>query len=233
MRIGIMQPYFVPYIGYFQLIHNVDYFIFYDNVSFIKGGWVNRNRIGINGKETYLTIPCKNISSNKNINVTEIIITERERNKLLKKVEQAYVKAPYFHSFFPVYKKILQEDYGTISNLNIQFIRIICDYLQIKTKLDIASEMNIDRQNNRLQNLIKIIKSKQGKTYVNPIGGKYLYKKEEFKYYGIDLDFLECQELFYRQFDKYDFLPNLSILDVLMFNSIKETQNLLEKYEIQ
>ncbi|HKJ32452.1 MAG TPA: WbqC family protein, partial [Balneolales bacterium] len=95
--IAIMQPYFFPYIGYFQLINAVNKFVFYDDVNFIKRGWINRNKILINNQSNYFTIPCKDVSQNKLINQIGHALNDRSREKLLKKVSLSYRNAPFFN----------------------------------------------------------------------------------------------------------------------------------------
>src|SRR5699024_2218756 len=107
--IAIMQPYFLPYIGYFQLIAAVDRFIFYDDVDFIKNGWINRNRILINGEPKYLTIPCKNVSSNKKIKQTEHALDHRSKHKLLKKIRFAYCNAPFFDRIYSIIRQVFEK----------------------------------------------------------------------------------------------------------------------------
>lgn len=230
--IAVMQPYFFPYIGYFQLINEVDVFIFYNDVDFIKNGWINRNEILINSQPKYLTVPCKNVSSNTPINIIEHAFNERIKNKLLKKIRFSYSNAPHFESVFPVIEQVLQTDTELISELAIESIIQVSEYL----KLDCTFFKSSDRYNNQAldaaDRLIDICKKEKAGHYINSIGGKKLYKKKYFLENNVKLDFLEPSITEYKQF-KNEFVPGLSIIDVLMFNSISTIKNeLLKGYKL-
>ena len=139
MKVAIMQPYFFPYLGYFQLIHAADHFVFYDDVNFIKGGWINRNRILIHNQGAFLSIPCKKISSNKIINEVEVLDKENINRKLLRTLDLAYKKAPFYHSLFPFLENLLWNMGGrSLSELNISTIREISALLNINTTFHIS-----------------------------------------------------------------------------------------------
>lgn len=229
MKTAIMQPYFFPYIGYFQLINAVDTFVLYDDVTHIKGGWINRNRIYENGGFNYWGLPLKNASSNRLIKDIEYI---RDWQRLLKTVQQNYGKAPYADA---VWNQILLEAAGnqkevTISALNEYILWKICKYLDITTTIIRSSDLPKAKEG-RVERLCDICRQTGALTYINAIGGQILYNKEQFKEQGIDLYFLKTNEITYSQFDNV-FVPNLSILDVLMFNSKKEIREMLNNYEL-
>jgi len=229
MKTAIMQPYFFPYIGYFQLINAVDTFVLYDDVTYIKGGWINRNRIYENGSSNYWTLPLENASSNRLIKDIEHI---GDWNKLLKTIQQNYGRTWYADA---VWNLILLEVAGnqkitTISKLNEYAIRKICKYLGITTKIVLSSELT-GLKEGRVERLCSICEQTNATTYINAIGGQILYNKEQFKENGIDLLFLKTEKIEYKQ--KTDvFVPNLSILDVLMFNSKVAIGEMLNKYAL-
>lgn len=232
MKIAVMQPYVFPYIGYFQMIKSVDVFVFYDDVNFIKGGWINRNRILLNGEAKYLTIPCKSISSNKPINDIEINYALKDYDNLLKNINQAYSKAPYFNEVYSLCQSILEKRFKSVSELAIYSCMEISKYLDINTEFRVSSEkFQSSYGQDRSNRLIHIVKLLNGDSYINAIGGQELYDKDTFKREGIDLHFIKSLPIEYKQFNN-EFVPWLSIIDVMMFNSVEDIQLLLEKYEL-
>ena len=234
MKIAIMQPYFFPYIGYFQLIKDVDLFVFYDDVNFIKGGWINRNRLIQKNVSFMFTVPLTNISSNKKIN--EIKISSNEFNKWKKKffktIEQNYYKAPFFNETVDIINITLNSEFKTISDLAIVSIVNTCNYLGIKTNFEISSQKHSESKLlKREERLVAICKKNECKTYINPIGGRELYTKEYFIKKGIELLFLKSNDISYNQFSNI-YVPNLSIIDVLMFNSNERIKELLNEYKL-
>lgn len=231
-KIAIMQPYLFPYIGYFQLIKEVDRFIFYDDVHFITRGWINRNKILINGQPKYFTVSCKNASQNVLINTVKHNLDDKTRSKLLKKIKFTYSKAPYFDNVFSLFERTLHTDSEYISDLATSSVTEVCDYLGLTCSFDNSSELKSHRDLSAADRLIDISNQEQATFYVNPIGGKDLYSKEYFSKRGIQLEFLEPDYIDYQQFDK-DFVPWLSIIDVLMFNSPSQVISLLDKYTLK
>lgn len=231
--IAIMQPYILPYIGYFQMIKAVDKFIFYDDVNFIKQGWVNRNRVLANGKDQLFAIPVENISSFTPINETLIksSLYPKWKNKFLKTLKQNYLKAPHFSTVFPLIEQIFNTEHKTISELTIDSIIQVTNYLKLPTEFIIASEKYNNKHLERTVRIIAICQKENATHYINAIGGQELYNKEDFQKEGITLNFIQSNPIAYTQFGK-DFIPWLSIIDVLMFNSIKETNAMLDKYTL-
>lgn len=229
-KIAIMQPYIFPYLGYWQLINAVDEFVVYDDVNFIKGGWINRNNILLNNQKYMFTLPLlkgSSFSLIKDINVTDNI---KVKQKLLRMFEMAYKKAPYYNDVYPIIEKTILKD-SSISDVVYESIVMITKYLDIKTKILISSNVKKNCELTAQDKVIDIVKNLQGSTYINAIGGQELYSKEEFRRCGIDLKFIKMNDTIYKQFDS-EFVPNLSIIDVMMFNSVEQTQELLNKYEL-
>lgn len=233
MKLAVMQPYVFPYIGYFQLIHAVDVFVFYDDVNYIKGGWINRNKMLLNGKEHLLTIPCIKPSPNKQINEIRFDSNRKEFQKLSKSIEQAYKKAPCFEQVFPLIRSILEHPTDTISNLAEQSVVKIAHYLEIPTQFKISSvDFPETKGMEKADRLVELCKKTTCNQYINPIGGKELYNKAFFKRKGIQLDFITSLPIAYKQF-KNEFVPWLSIIDVLMFNNKEEINVFLKKYTLK
>lgn len=225
-----MQPYFFPYLGYWQLLNAVDKYVVYDDVAYIKGGWINRNNILLNGQAHLLTLSLDQSSSFKMINEIDITHNIKQRVKLIKTIEAAYKKAPYYDSIIDRVNELILNS-KTIAELNIQTIYFIKQYLDIKTEIIVSSELV---KNNDLKGQDKVIHINEllgSETYYNAIGGMELYDKNAFAKKGIKLYFLQMDPVVYKQF-KNAFIPNLSILDVLMFNSPQEFSSLLSKYHL-
>jgi hypothetical protein len=229
MKLAIMQPYFFPYIGYFQLVRAVDKFIFYDDVNFIKNGWINRNRILLNNQAAYITVQLKGASPFKPINSVEFT---DNRGKLKKTIEQAYKKAPFFDSAWPVINTCFDLKTNNICELAIYSVEQVSQYLGLNTQFETSSQRY--PYNNKLggvERLKEISKINRASCYVNPIGGMDMYKKEDFASVGIELCFIKSENIIYKQ-NNMEFIPDLSIIDVMMFNSTSEINNFFSKYEL-
>jgi hypothetical protein len=235
MSIAVMQPYIFPYIGYFQLINAVDVFVFYDDVNYIKQGWVNRNKILLEGKELIFTIPIANASSFKTIRETQInkVLFDKWRTKFLKTLAQSYKNAPYFKLINILVCDVLYKDFDSIADFAIESIIKVSNYIGLNTKFDCSSikysETKILDKESRL---IEITNANYKHKYINPIGGKDLYNKSNFAKSGVQLFFLNSKPIEYKQFGD-SFVPWLSIIDVLMFNNPREIRELLNRFELQ
>lgn len=231
MKIAVMQPYFMPYIGYFQLIKSVDKFIFFDDVQYIKKGWINRNKMLINNKESTFSLSIKKDSSNLNINQRFFgDQIEKECAGLIKGIERAYKKAPEFNRVMPLINEIFAYDKKqNISEFIINSIDKICRYMNLEREFIKSSDINKDNNLKGQDKIIDIVRRLNGDIYINSIGGQKLYSKKVFLENGVNLFFLQSGEVVYKQFDD-KFISNLSILDVLMFNSERKVTEALNKY---
>ncbi len=231
MKVAIMQPYLFPYIGYFQLINAVDTFVFYDDVNYIKKGWINRNRILSNNNEDYLfTVPLIEASQNKMINEIDVFTSEKWKIKFLKNIKVTYFKAPYFDSAFELITRVLNEKYKTISDLAILSIIQVSKELELSTSFRKSSiDFFQTKELKGVERLLEICKIINAEVYINPIGGQELYDKEQFLNNGVDFFFLKSKNIQYKQFDN-EYIPWLSIIDLLMFNSKEEIKSYLTNY---
>lgn len=232
MKLAIMQPYFFPYIGYFQLINAVDEFVIYDNIKFTKKGWINRNRILVNGQDAYITLPLRRDSDY--LHVRQRFLADswaKDRKSLLGRIEAAYRKAPYYAIIFPLVKESLFFEEDNLFLFIKNTFSVVNRYLQIKTPLVTSSSIAIDHSLTAGEKVIAICKARLASGYINPIGGTKLYEKASFLRHGIDLKFLRSQDLTYKQFGN-EFVPWLSILDVMMFNSVEIIQSYLSYHEM-
>lgn len=231
MKVAINQPFTFPYIGFYQLVSKVDKFIFYDDVTFMKQSWINRNRILLNGKDHFFSIQLENASSFKLISDTNVKYNPIVIEKTLKTFVQAYSKAPHFNKNFPLieecFKSIKNEN--KISKIAYNSIKSVCDYLGIKTQFEFSSEKYAQTRGiGRKERLYEILRINNATDYVNLPGGTGLYSKDEFIQHGYRLHFIDRGEIKYKQYNN-DFVPWLSIIDVLMFNSVEETKALINK----
>jgi hypothetical protein len=231
MKVAIMQPYFFPYIGYFQLINAVDEFIIYDNIQFTKKGWINRNRILVNGSDIYITLPLKKDSDYLDIKARFLSDDwPNERKKTLNRITESYRKAPQFNFVYHLIENILMHDEKNLFSFIFNSLRQINQYLDIKTPLIVSSSIPINHDLKAGNKVIELCKARKASTYINPIGGVELYSKEEFKNEGFELQFLKANNITYPQF-KNDFVPFLSIIDVMMFNSKKDFKSMLQSFK--
>jgi hypothetical protein len=218
MKIAIMQPYLFPYIGYFQLMNTVDEFIIYDNIQFTKKGWINRNRILVNGVDAYITLPLKKDSDY--LDIKDRFLSDEwtnERKKTLNRITESYRKAPQFNFVCPIIESILMYEERNLFSYIFNSLKEINQYLNIKTPLIISSSIPINHDLKAENKVIELCKARKATLYINPIGGVELYSKEDFKNVGLELQFLKANNITYTQF-KNDFVPFLSIIDVMMFN---------------
>ena len=227
MKIAIMQPYFLPYIGYFQLIAAVDLFIVYDNIKYTKKGWINRNRMLQNGKEALFTLPLKRGSDFLDVCERELA-GDFNRNKFLNKFKCAYRCAPYFEQTFPLLEQIVQYKDANLFYFLLHSIVRVCKHLSIETEIKKSSYIGIDHGLKNQDKVLALSEAVDGTIYVNAIGGMGLYSKEAFHEKGIDLKFIQSKFIEYAQIGN-DFVPWLSIIDVMMFNGADNTKDFLKK----
>jgi WbqC-like protein family len=231
MTLAIMQPYFLPYIGYMQLMSAVDTFILYDDVAFINRGWINRNRLLINGQEYLFTVPLKDASQNKRINEVMLADDPKWRSKLLKTIEQGYRKAPYYGTVMPITEKIVNFATDSIADLVHNSLIELNQYLGLTTRLVASSSVYANTQLKAQERILDICQQENATRYINPIGGIELYDKPSFAQAGIELNFIKAKRVDYPQF-KNDFIPWLSVLDALMFCDVPTVRTMLGEYEL-
>jgi dipeptide/tripeptide permease len=222
-----MQPYFFPYIGYFQLINAVDKFVIYDDVNFIKGGWINRNRILFNGEPLLINIQMQGASSFKKINE---IKTGKNKEKILSTITHSYRKAPFYDEVYPLVFDIINYNEDNLALYISNSIKDISKYLFIETDFILSSEIKKDNDLKAQEKILSICKLLCASKYYNAFGGQELYNKDEFAANNIDLKFIKSKLTAYKQFNN-EFIQCLSIIDVMMFNSKAEIKEMLNQYE--
>ncbi|WP_458735145.1 WbqC family protein [Zobellella taiwanensis] len=228
MKLAVMQPYLFPYIGYFQLIYAADLFLIYDDVAYIKQGYINRNSILSQNGTARFTIPVPGASSNKLISS---LTFSTDVTKVIKTISQSYSKAPYFDDVFPMIMGALELNDRSIASICQKSYEDIFSYLGLEKKFKKTSELKYDRTASARDRLIELCQQFDADCYINAPGGRSLYAKQDFTEKGIDLKFIESLPVQYSQTGP-EFIPNLSIIDVLMNCSPNEAVLLLSRYNL-
>lgn len=230
MKLGIMQPYFLPYIGYFQLLNAVDKYVIYDNIQFTKKGWINRNRILQNGKDLLITISLEKDSDY--LDVCERRVSSGfDKKKLINQIRESYRKAPLFSQVMPIIESIILYDDNNLFNYIFNSVKEICKYLHIHTELIVSSTVSIDHSLKGQDKVIAICKQLGATEYYNAIGGQELYSVSDFEKEDIKLSFVSTNPIEYSQFSN-EFVPWLSILDVIMFNDADRVREMLNDFKL-
>lgn len=234
MKLGLMQPYFFPYLGYFQLIQAVDRFVLYDDVYFIKNGWINRNRLLLNGQPHYFTVPLRGASSFKRICEVGIQHPASWRRKLTQQLAQAYAKAPQREAMMAVWNETLNavEPDASVAELARRSILKVMDYLQLGTEIRPSSRKYGNNDLNGQARVLDICQREGATTYINATGGRNLYQPSPFAAYGIALRFITPRLDAYAQLKAPMFVPGLSILDVIAHLPAGDIRQRLDCYEL-
>jgi len=226
MKLAIMQPYLFPYIGYFQLIYAVDTFVVYDDVNFIKGGWINRNFILSQGKRNRLTLQLQGASPNLLINQVKV---GNNQKKLLKSIQQNYSKAPFFADVFPMLEDIVMRPERNLALYLNDGLKSVCDYLDLRPKWLLSSSLEKNNELRGQEKVLSICKELGASHYINVPGGRELYDHFSFEEQGLKLSFIQPNPSEYQQWDN-EFVPSLSVIDALMFNNQTQCHQLLQEY---
>lgn len=235
MKLAIMQPYFFPYLGYFSLIQNTDKWIVFDEVQFIRHGWIERNRIlKPQGGWQYLSVPLEKHSRGTLIKEIRIRNSEDWKGSILRQLEHYKKIAPYYSDVIYFLKKAFKANFDSITELNVHLLMETCKYIGIDFKYQIYSEMNLGIENINKPGdwALNISKAINNTTeYFNLPGGIGIFDREAFKIANIKLKFLRIKLNNYRQGGR-PFEPGLSIIDVMLFNSPTSISEMLTQYEI-
>lgn len=232
MKVAIHQPYFIPYIGYWQLINSVELFAIADNYNYIKKGWINRNRILNGDRIQYFNISVEQISQNRYI-CDHVIkpIGPIDKKKKLKQLEGAYHRAPYLSDGLELMDRMLSFEGNNLADFLYESIRMVCEYLRIETPIVRTSDYEQDPSLRFADRVYDYCHQMGADTYHNLIGGLELYSFEEFKAHGIDIAFLEAIPYPYPQ-SSSQFEFGLSIIDIIMNNSVDDIQPMLDSYRL-
>lgn len=225
MKLAVMQPYLLPYIGYFQLMQSVDTFVFYDDVTYIKRGWINRNRIMLDGKAFLFTLETRGAGCFKVINTVGV---GDNHEALLRLFYHAYLRAPFYKPVAELLDKIFHNPEKNLSKFIFDSHMYLKEYLDIPTQFLLSSSIEKDNTLKGQSKIIAISQKLGASSYTNMMGGSKLYCKEDFSKEEIKLSFLVSHLKEYRQ----PFLPGLSIVDILMYNSIPDIRQMMTEYEL-
>ena len=234
MKIGIMQPYFFPYIGYFQLINLVDRFVLFDDVQYIRHGWINRNRIlkPVEG-EQYIILPLAEHKRDTLIKDIKAVGGHDWKTKILRQIEHYKKKAPYYPKILELLTDCFDTTETNVTLLNGYFIKKIFGYLDLSAELCVSSAMNFDYShvNDAGEWALRISEQCGASEYINPPGGIDLFDADKFRQSNVKLKFIHPELKAYNQ-RRNTFEPGLSIIDVLMFNDVAETRAMLNNYTL-
>lgn len=223
-----MQPYFLPYIGYFQLIAAVDRFVIYDRIKYTKKGWINRNRLLINGSDAMFSLPLRKGSDALDI-VERELAADFDRGKLLSQFNGAYRRAPHFAETFALLEQIVHHDDDNLFRFILHSVAVLCTHLGLETEVCVSSTLSFDNELKGQDKVLAICAATGAHHYINPIGGTELYAPQDFAARGINLQFLKPRPSEYSQFGQ-PFVPWLSIIDVLMFNPLEAVRAQLHQH---
>lgn len=231
--IAVMQPYFFPYIGYYQLARMVDTFVLYDDVEFSKSGWIHRNRILINGQVKYISLNLSKDSDYKKIGERVIapLFFEKNRSKMIRQIENSYNKAEQFSTVMPLVEEALSCNRTNLYDYLLHTLRVIFAYLNIDTGIVRSSEIEITEPFSATEKLVAYCNLMESHHLVNPIGGITLYKQSDFLEKGIHLSFLKPTGIQYRNREG-EVSTHLSIIDVLMNNSRDQIETMLNNFKL-
>lgn len=231
LTVAIMQPYFLPYIGYFQLLSAVDSFVVYDHIKYTKKGWINRNRFLLNGTDAMFSLPLKKGADGLDVADRELS-ADFDRTKLLNQFKGAYQRAPHFEATFAILDGIVHHKDDNLFRYIHHSLATICNHLGIDTKIVVSSTLGFDNNLKAQDKVLAICDVMNATSYINSIGGTDLYNQEDFNQRGVELKFLRSRPFSYPQFGN-QFAPWLSIVDVLMFNPVADIRaGLMTNYDL-
>jgi hypothetical protein len=234
VKLAANQPYLFPYIGYFQLIRAADVFVISDDFNYIRQGWINRNRILLGGKPRFFSVPILDRSCFREIRETCVSPDEypRWREKFFGTLEHAYRRATNYDAVLGLLSDVFTESVSTIAELARSSILSVRNYLGIRTQIRETSSVYGNHELRKAERIYDMCRRENADTYVNAIGGVELYSKSEFAQQGISLYFVSSSGVAYEQHPRMPFVPNLSVIDVLMFNSVEQIHRMLDDYEL-
>ena len=236
MKLGIMQPYFFPYIGYWALIKYTDKWVVFDTPQYIRHGWINRNRVlkPMEGWQ-YITIPLK--KHERETIIKDIVIDNSTdwKDKIVRQLMHYKKFAPHYSSTISLIEKCLSIETDSVTDLNVHIIRNVCDYLHIPFNYEVFSGMSLSSNMNVSSPdewSLEISKAIGASEYINPPGGQEFFNRDKFSSNNINLRFLKVTSPLYTQ-SKREFIPDLSIIDNLMFNDVETVNAFLDNYILE
>lgn len=229
--VAIMQPYFLPYIGYFQSMATVDKFVVLDDVNFINRGWINRNRLLLNSSAHTFTVPLRSASQNRLICEIELDDEQGWRKKFLRTIQLAYGRAPCYAQVFSLLESLINYPSIRLDEFLLNSLREVMRYLSLEVEIVSTSRIYKNAHLKGQERILDICRQERANVYINPIGGVDLYDRASFSEQGLSLCFLRSRPINYSQ-GKEEHVPWLSILDVLMFNKPSSVRGLLAERDL-
>lgn len=236
MKLGVMQPYFFPYIGYWQLMNTVDEWVVFDDVQFIDKGWINRNRVlhpEVRKEWQFITLPLKGRGQFDKIKDVGIDFSKSWKKQIMGKLTSYRRIACNYHETIDFVDYCLDESESNLSSLVIETIRKVSENIGIKTRIHVQSRLGLDVEcvSHPGQWGLHISSAMGASEYINPLGGRSIFRATDFSDRGIGIKFIKSEVDSYAQGGR-DFCPNMSIIDVMMFNSNEEIRAMLGRYSL-
>jgi hypothetical protein len=229
MKLAIMQPYFFPYVGHFDLIFQADFWVVFDTPQFIQKGWVSRNRVlhPVSGWQ-YVIVPREKHPFSTPINEVRIADDPEWRIRIIGQLQHYKKKAPFFGTVHDLVSECLYGGDEYLSQLNVRTLERVCEYLEIPFQYSVFSEMEVGRKDisSSTERALRLAKQLGADEYINPGGGAHLFDPAEFNAAGVKLTIQTPVDFFY-ECPGYEFEPNLSIIDVMMWNSVEDVRDYL------
>jgi hypothetical protein len=229
MKLGVMQPYFFPYLGYYHLVGSVDHFVFLDDVTYIKGGYINRNTILRDGQPHRFTLPVCAVSSYRAINEHQF---SGDFHKFLATLRQAYARAPHFGAAYELIERVTLDPDLNVARKCAHSIIEVFRYLGMEPEVSCASEYGISGIHGQ-DRIVKICHDLGAASYFNAAGGRELYSPARFAREGLELRFIESEFPTYPQCSRGEFVPRLSMIDILMHCPRQHIRSMLRTYSLQ
>lgn len=226
--VAVMQPYLFPYLGYYQLLHHADVFVLYDDAHFIQRGFINRNRLLANGRPQRFTIPV--IGASQNRRIRELRFGD-DRGKLAGSLRHHYAGTPEFARVLPLVESVLAEPERDVTQVCRASLQRVMDYLELPCAIRQSSELDYDRDADAAGKLASLCQTLGSNCYVNPVGGRDLYREADFRERGVTLSFLRMDAVTYPQAGG-PFVPDLSIIDLLMWCTPERAREMLGRYTV-
>ncbi|MBW2605470.1 MAG: WbqC family protein [Deltaproteobacteria bacterium] len=224
MKVGILQPGYIPWLGFFEQVYRSNKFVLYDDVQFDKNSWRNRNRIKTPDGPLWLTIPVRQKGHiSQTLLETEIAEKKRWPRKHLNSLKSCYAKAPYFDRYIDDLSEILQQEWTCLVDLDIALIKYLLRELEITTPLIRSSELGISGK--KTERLISICKALEATTFYEGAAGRNYMEEKKFEEAGIRLEYQDYHHPTYPQLYG-DFIPYLSVID-LLFNCGDESLEII------
>lgn len=250
MKVAIMQPYFFPYLGYFQAMHAVDKYILHDQLNYIKEGFIHRNRyLTTGGDVKFFNVAVQKKSSNALIADIRVADHVGWRGKIKEQFKQNYRRAPFFEDVFPLVEKVVDADTDLLAEINAKSIAMVKGYLGLSCDLVPNAENYLDIEDNlraiyvkgvegravvekKTMRVLMVCQRENADIFVNATGGRDLYRPDQFRAYGVDLYFVQSDLIKYPQYGMKYFQPNLSILDALFNCSPEHVVDMVGRYQL-